>query len=112
MGQPQSCKREAKGIPIQVVKRRVRLPPLHCRSCGVQIKKGQKYCRKCATEVSRHNIRKAAVIGRLNTHKPLVQARRADTRVVRNAALKAWNPATLPAWLNEKTYREQIRPLL
>ena len=108
----QSRKREAKGIHIQLSQRRVVSLPVSCRMCGVPIKTGQKYCGKCASEASRHNIRKAAVLGRRNTHSPQAQARRAETQCRQNAAIKAWNPADKPSWLDQKAYRERILPLL
>jgi hypothetical protein len=45
----------------------------------------------------------------------LVQKRRllrSATQERQAAALKAWNPADKPDWLDEKTYREKIRPQL
>jgi hypothetical protein len=38
------------------------------------------------------------------------QSLRAATQRRQAAALKAWNPSDKPDWLDEKTYREQIRP--
>jgi CRISPR-associated endonuclease Cas1 len=108
----QSRKREAKGIQIQVIRRRVVSPPASCKMCGVPIKTGQKYCRNCAIQASRDNIRRAGALGRLNTHNPQAQARRAETQRRHNAAIKAWNPADKPSWLDEKVYRERIQPLL
>jgi CRISPR-associated endonuclease Cas1 len=108
----QSRKREAKGIQIQVTQRQVFSLPASCKMCGVPIKTNRKYCHKCAPEASRNNIRKAAVLGRLNTHKPQAQARRAETQRRQNAALKAWNPATMPAWLDNEAYCEKIQPQL
>jgi len=48
----------------------------------------------------------------LNTHKPEAQARRAETQRRQNAALRTWDPAAHPAWLDEAAYREKIQPCL
>jgi hypothetical protein len=108
----QNRKREAKGIftSTSVVR-----PPRQesvCRSCGTTIKPGQKYCRKCAPDVVKENILEAAKVGRLNTHKPEAQARRAETQRKHNAALKVWNPKDLPDWLDRGYFQNRIRPLL
>ena len=73
---------------------------------------GLKYCRGCVPEISRENVREAAKRGRLATHSPKAQARRADTQRRQAAALKAWNPTDKPEWLDEKAYRERIQPRL
>jgi hypothetical protein len=40
------------------------------------------------------------------------QARRAETKRRHDLARAAWQPSSLPAWLNEGTYRGKIQPLL
>jgi hypothetical protein len=108
----QSHKREAKGIPADVpIKSNSRLPAV-CRICGLTIKPGFQYCRGCVPEISRENVREVAKLGRLNTHNPEAQARRAATQRRQAAALKAWNPKDKPEWLDEKAYRESIQPRL
>jgi len=42
----------------------------------------------------------------------VAQSRRAESQRRQAAALKAWNPADKSDWLDEKTYREKIRPCL
>jgi hypothetical protein len=83
-----------------------------CRICGLGIKPTSKYCRGCVPTISRENIREAAKLGRLATHKPQAQARRSETQRRQNAARKAWNPAEKPNWLDEQAYREKIIPRL
>jgi hypothetical protein len=46
------------------------------------------------------------------TISPKAQALRSATQERQAAALKAWNPTDKPDWLDEKTYREKIRPQL
>jgi CRISPR-associated endonuclease Cas1 len=108
----QNRRREAKGMSYRTDAPK----PLHiessCRLCGDVIKRGQKYCRNCAPEVVKENILKAGCLGRRNTHSPEAQARRSETQRRQNAALKAWNPGSLPDWLDQKFYEESVRPRL
>jgi hypothetical protein len=108
----QSRKREAKGIRVDIPIKSDSRPPAVCRICGVTIKPGFKYCRGCVPEISRKNVREAAKVGRLATHSPKAEARRADTQRRQAAALKAWNPKDKPEWLDEKKYRQSIQPSL
>jgi len=109
----QNHKRKAKGIPIDDEVRPRKLPPPSvCHICGVLIKDGFKYCLPCVPTISRENVAKAAKLGRMNTHNPVAQARRSQTKRRQDAALKSWNPADKPVWLDEKFYREHIKPQL
>jgi CRISPR associated protein Cas1 len=108
----QTRKREAKGIFERPPTRRSSKLPSSCGECGVSIKSGFKYCRTCVPTVSRKNILKAAAIGRLMTHKPMAQARRADTQRRQNAALRAWRPSDKPNWLDKTVYLEEVVPKL
>jgi CRISPR-associated endonuclease Cas1 len=108
----QSRKREAKNILSEAHTKPISKPPALCRICGEGIKPGLKYCRGCVPTISRENIQEAAKLGRLATHKPQAQARRAATQRRQNAALKAWSPANKPDWLDERCYREKIQPRL
>jgi hypothetical protein len=108
----QSRKREAKGLFVQVSPKSRSKLPATCRICGTALKSGLKYCRACVPAISRENVRKAAKLGRMATHKPEAQARRAETQRRQNAALKAWNSADKPNWLDETVFKEEIQPLL
>jgi len=70
------------------------------------------YCRAWAVNVSRNNLVEAAKVGRVATVSAKAQALRSATQRRQAAALKAWNPADKPDWLDEKTYREKIQPRL
>ena len=87
-------------------------PPSLCRIGGLGIRSTSKYCRGCVPTISRENIREAAKLGRLATHKPQAQARRSETQRRQNAARKVWSPAEKPDWLNEQAYRERVVPQL
>jgi hypothetical protein len=78
----------------------------------VPVKPGNKYCRACAPIASRENLVERAKAGRVATVGPKAQALRSATQQRQAAALKAWNPEEKPDWLDEKTYRERIRPQL
>jgi CRISPR-associated endonuclease Cas1 len=108
----QSRKREGRGSVIGVPQKSKTTQPTVCGICGTSIKPAYKYCRKCAPTIWRENVLNAAKLGRLNTHRPEAQARRAETQRQQNAALKAWNPKDKPDWLDEEFYREQIQPRL
>jgi hypothetical protein len=110
---PDGCmKREAKGSSSVATVKNISNAPVLCRICGADIKAGFKYCRNSVPTISRENILEASKLGRLATHKPEAQARRAETQRRQNAALKAWNPADKPKWLDQRTYDEMIKPRL
>jgi hypothetical protein len=70
------------------------------------------YCKACAVSVSRENLIEAAKSGRVATISPKAQALRSASQRRQAAALKSWNPADKPEWLDERTYREKIQPRL
>jgi len=53
-----------------------------------------------------------AKLGRIATHSPLAEARRTATHAKQVEALRRWNPAELPKWLDEDFYRTAILPRL
>jgi hypothetical protein len=108
----QNRRREAKGALVQVLPKSRSELPATCRICGAGIKSGLKYCRTCVPTVSRENVRKAAKLGRQATHRPEAQARRSETQRRQNLALKSWNPADKPNWLNGEAYAERVQPRL
>jgi CRISPR-associated endonuclease Cas1 len=87
-------------------------PTAVCRTCGAPINFGDKYCRACAVTVCKETLLEAAKAGRVATHSAKAEAFRSATQRRQAAALKAWNPADKPDWLDEKTYREKIQPRL
>jgi CRISPR-associated endonuclease Cas1 len=108
----QTRKREVKGVAPKVRPER-RADALNiCGICGKTIANKCKYCRACATTIRRENVIKASKLGRLETHKPQAQARRAETQRRQQSARKNWNPQSLPDWLNQKFYSEKIKPQL
>ncbi len=108
----QTRKSEAKGVSAKVKAELAPSAPNVCGICGTNITTACKYCRTCATTIRRENVIEASKLGRLKTHKPQAQARRAETQRRQQAARKNWNPQSLPDWLDEKFYRHKIQPKL
>jgi len=108
----QTRKREVKGVASKVRPERRADAPNICGICGKTIAKEFKYCRTCATTIRRENVTEASKLGRRMTHKPQAQARRAETQRRQQAARKSWSLESMPGWLNQKYYLEQIQPKL
>jgi hypothetical protein len=108
----QSRKREAKGLKVANAARQRPNAISMCGICCAVVKLGNKYCRLCAPIASREDLTEGARDGRIATVSPKAQALRSATQKRQAAALKAWNPADKPDWLNDKTYRERIQPQL
>jgi CRISPR-associated endonuclease Cas1 len=108
----QTRKRAAKNISATEKPELVPNVPNVCGVCGTSIARACRYCRICATTIRRENVIKASKFGRLETHKPQAQARRSETQRRQQAARKNWKSGSLPDWLDEKFYREQIQPRL
>jgi len=53
-----------------------------------------------------------AKVGRVASQAAGPKARRAETQRRHALAKRAWQPSSLPGWLNEKTYTSRIQPLL
>ncbi|MBZ5658010.1 MAG: CRISPR-associated endonuclease Cas1 [Acidobacteriia bacterium] len=82
-----------------------------CEVCGAEGVQNR-YCRSCAVEVSRETMAQVALIGHA---KPKTrQAKARISKVLSNHAVANswWSPSSLPAWLNEEYYTEEIQPRL
>ena len=90
---------------------RTRLPAV-CRTCGVTINPGRRYCLSCAVSYSKQGLIEAAKLGRVAGRSPEVRARQAEKQQRHAAALKAWKPSDKPDWRTEETYRKTIHPRL
>lgn len=108
----QARRREMRGVSPELPSKRTRKPLVWCGLCGIAIPSGFKFCRSCVPAISRENVMKAAVLGRLATHSPEAQARRSETQRRQNAARNSWNPASNPPWLSEQFYEDHIRGAL
>jgi hypothetical protein len=70
------------------------------------------YCVRCVPDVNRENMLMQAKLGRIAMHSAIAEARRAATHAKHVEALRKWNPAELPEWLDEETYKREILPRL
>jgi len=107
----QNSRREAKGSTLGLPLVAPPRPASVCRNCG-SATRGAQYCRACSPMALRENLVNAAKLGRIATHTPKAEARRAATMSRQETAKRAWKPSDLPKWLNGKTYREKIQPRL
>jgi len=85
--------------------------PKICAECGVDGVTGR-YCGACAAEVARRTI---ANIGSFRHMRPKRRKEKARlSRVLSNHAVANtwWDPSSLPSWLTEECYVEQVQPLL
>lgn len=108
----QSRRRQAKGASPIAPAKRVLAPPGVCQICGAVTNPGHRYCSSCSPAVSRENLIKVAKLGRLATHTPTAEERRAETQRRQKLAERSWKPADLPSWLNERAYSTEIKPRL
>jgi hypothetical protein len=84
--------------------------PRVCSGCGCDLKRGRTLCAECAKPVSRENLLVAANLGRIATHGPEAEKRRAETQNRQCEAIRNWNPADKPDWLDERFYRNKVLP--
>ncbi len=108
----QSNKREAQGHPSVLPTKPPPQPQSVCRVCGTLVPLGRNYCFECEATSTRERMVKIAKVGRVASQAPGPKARRAETQRRHALAKKAWQPSSLPAWLNEETYTHKIQPLL
>ncbi len=87
-------------------------PQLRCQRCGAPVTAGSIYCGKCVPAINRESMLEKAKPGRIATHSPTAEARRAATHAKQVEALRRWNPSELPKWLDEEVYRREILPRL
>jgi len=107
----QNSRREGRGISANLSIEVPPRPETVCRNCGASTS-GAQFCRACSPMALRENIINAAKLGRVATHSPKAEARRAQTMRRQEAAKQAWKPSDLPQWLTEEVYREKIQPKL
>jgi CRISPR-associated endonuclease Cas1 len=87
-------------------------PLTRCQRCGEPVTPGSMYCSKCVPAVNRERLIETAKLGRIATHSPLAEARRAATHMKQVEASRRWNPSDLPSWLDEEFYRRKVLPRL
>ena len=87
-------------------------PLARCQRCGEPVTTGSMYCLKCVPAINRERLIETAKLGRIATHSPTAQARRAATHMKQVEAQRKWKPEDLPQWLDEEFYRREIVPRL
>jgi CRISPR-associated endonuclease Cas1 len=108
----QRNKRAAKGSPLFPRTKPDPQPQSICRICGASISLGRRYCSECDATTARERIVEIAKVGRVASQASGPQAHRAETQRQHALAKSAWQPSSLPTWLNEETYTSRIQPLL
>jgi CRISPR-associated endonuclease Cas1 len=96
----QNSRREGRGFLPDLSIEAPPHPETICRKCGASTR-GTQCCPACSPTASGERLVKAAKLGRIATHAPEVEAKRADTMRKHEAAIRAWNPTDLPEWLSE-----------
>jgi len=88
--------------------------PHHARICNVCGAEGVKnrYCRSCAVDASSENMAQVALIGHTRPKSKKAKARISKFISDHAVANTWWDPSSLPDWLTEQCYVEQIQPLL
>jgi len=87
-------------------------PLTRCQRCGKPVTAGSIYCLKCVPAINRGRLIETAKLGRIATHNPTAEARRAATHMKQVEAQRKWKPEDLPQWLDEEFYRREIVPRL
>ena len=107
----QSNRRDCKGLPhLRFVN--PPKPPHLCRICGRNVTPGYDRCASCKVKVCTKELMLAAQKGRLTSHDPQAESKRAESRRRHAAALRDWIPSDLPEWLDEQVYLRDIQPQL
>lgn len=82
-----------------------------CEVCGAEGVQNR-YCQSCAVEVSREHMAKVALIRHAKPKSKKTKARISKVLSGHAVANTWWDPSSLPDWLTEQCYVEQIQPLL
>lgn len=82
-----------------------------CEVCGAEGVKNR-YCRSCAVEASRERMAQIALLGHAKPKTKKTKAHISKTLSDHAVANTWWEPSSLPSWLTEQFYVEQIQPLL
>jgi hypothetical protein len=88
-------------------------PESVCKICGTSIRSDRKYCGSCAATFQSEQIREAAkCAGTVAAHSAKAKALRSESARRHTAAMSAWDPSTLPDWLNAEAFTQKIQPML
>jgi CRISPR-associated protein Cas1 len=82
-----------------------------CEVCGAEGVKNR-YCRSCAVDAMRETMAQVALLGHAKPKSKKTKARISKALSDHAVANTWWDPSSLPSWLTEQFYVEQIQPLL
>jgi CRISPR-associated endonuclease Cas1 len=82
-----------------------------CEVCGAE-GVHNRYCPSCAVEVSREHMTQVALIGHAESKSKKTKAHISKTLSDHAVANSWWDPSSLPNWLNEECYVQNIQPRL
>ncbi|MFL6307673.1 MAG: CRISPR-associated endonuclease Cas1 [Candidatus Sulfotelmatobacter sp.] len=82
-----------------------------CEICGADGIKNR-YCRSCAVEASRENMAQVALLGHTKLYSQKTKARISKVLSDHAVANTWWDQSSMPDWLTEQFYVEQIQSLL
>jgi CRISPR-associated endonuclease Cas1 len=102
----QSRKRSVKGSDVPSVN--APKPDSVCRGCGKIVRRGKRYCQRCAVSVTNETFD----AGRKSAQQPESLAKRSATQRQHKQAIQNWRPSDLPGWLTRDVYVKQVRPAL
>jgi CRISPR-associated endonuclease Cas1 len=105
----QSRRRDAEGKPHLHISELPR-PPRLCRTCGKPVTRGYDRCGACKVAICTEELINAAEKGREASHASQAERKRGDNRRRQAAAIRAWRPSDLPAWLNKETFLRTVQP--
>ena len=108
----QQHRREAKGQPAFPIIAVSRPPGRVCLDCGNPIRRGHRYCPKCAVSARLTHSREHFDAGRKTAQKPEFLAKRSATQRRHKQAIQNWNASNLPAWLTRDVYVRRVQPAL
>jgi CRISPR-associated endonuclease Cas1 len=88
-------------------------PQSVCKICGTAIRPDRKYCGSCAATFQSEQIREAAKsAGTVAAHSAQAKALRSQSARHNALARSAWDPSSLPDWLNAESFMQKIQPML
>jgi hypothetical protein len=84
-----------------------------CKICGTSIRSDRKYCGLCAPIFQSEQVRDAAKsAGTVAAHSAKTTALRSQSAKRHTLAMSAWDPSSLPDWLNAEVFVQKIQPML
>jgi CRISPR-associated endonuclease Cas1 len=87
-------------------------PPRVCQNCGIAMRSGHQQCRTCHHGALAPRMLAVAKEGRKKSRLPEARAKHSQTKRRQDAAARAWDPTSLPDWLTDDVYAQQIQPAL